>query len=180
MVTITACMTIIHKIDDFLYELFPGTKTDNAKLTDAIRRFYTIGPFEPQVDRKGNEFHITVDVDRIEADKEKYASLVSLAECGKYEEAKQLAGELIEHAPHISEYHRILGQVHSETGDQESAIDSLIDALRWNPDNEWALIMMGNIFAKHRQDVDTVNISLNLTHLFHSKLTHPLTGGCGH
>lgn len=26
----------------------------------------------------------------------------------------------------------------------------------------------------------SVNISLNLTHLFHTKLTHPLTGGCGH
>jgi tetratricopeptide (TPR) repeat protein len=146
-------MTIIHKIDDFLYELFPGT--DTAKLSEAIKRFYTIGPFEPKVDQKGDEFHITVDVDRIEADKEKYASLVSLAESGKYDEAKQLAGELIEDAPHISEYHRILGQVHSETGDQESAIDCLIDSLRWNPDNEWALIMMGNIFAKHRQDVET-------------------------
>ena len=94
-------MTIIHKIDDFLYELFPGT--DTPKLTDAIRRFYTIGPFEPQVDRKGDEFHITVDVDRIEADKEKYASLVSLAESGKYEEAKQLAGvSRVTSIPHLS------------------------------------------------------------------------------
>ena len=31
----------------------------------------------------------------------------------------------------------------------------MIDALRWNPKNEWALLMMANIFAKFKEDIDT-------------------------
>jgi tetratricopeptide (TPR) repeat protein len=148
-------MTITHKIDDFLYELFPGTENDAEKLTDAVKRFYSVGPFVPKVERQGEQIHITLDVDRIEADKQKYAKLVSLAEKEQFDQAKELAEELIEGAPNISEYHRILGQIHSDTGDQEAAVDALIDALRWNPKNEWALIMMGNIYARHKKDVDT-------------------------
>jgi tetratricopeptide (TPR) repeat protein len=48
-----------------------------------------------------------------------------------------------------------LGQIHSETGDQEEAVNCLIDALKWNPKNEWALLMMGNIYARFKDDVET-------------------------
>jgi len=147
-------MTITQDVH-FLYNLFPEAKDDDQKLMDAAKRFYSVGPFEPKVKRKEDQIHITLDVDRIEADKQKYAKLVSLAENQQFNKAKELAEELIEGAPNISEYHRILGQIHSDTGDQEAAVDALIDALRWNPKNEWALIMMGNIYAKHKQDVDT-------------------------
>ena len=147
-------MTITQDVH-FLYNLFPEAKDDAQKLMDAVKRFYSVGPFEPKVERLDDQIHITLDVDRIEADKQKYAKLVSLAENKQFDQAKELAEELIEGAPNISEYHRILGQIHSDTGDQEAAVDALIDALRWNPKNEWALIMMGNIYARHKKDVDT-------------------------
>lgn len=148
-------MTITHKINDFLFELFPDSEGDREKLTDSIKRYYTFGPFEPYVEVDDDSVRITIDVDRIEVDKDRFARLVSLAENQQYEDAKELAGELIEHSPNISEYHRILGQVYSETGDQDEAVNSLIDALKWNPKNEWALLMMGNIYAKYKDDVDT-------------------------
>jgi tetratricopeptide (TPR) repeat protein len=148
-------MTISHKIDDFLFELFPGTKNHPDALKDATKRYYTIGPFEPTVTIEEDFIHIDIDTDRIQTDKEKFAILVTLAESEEFDQAKKYATELIEGAPHISEYHRILGQIYSETGDQEKAIDTLIDALKWNPKNEWALLMMGNIYAKHKNDVDT-------------------------
>ena len=31
----------------------------------------------------------------------------------------------------------------------------MIDALKWNPKNEWALLMIGNIFARDKNDIDT-------------------------
>lgn len=43
----------------------------------------------------------------------------------------------------------------SDEGNQEEAINSLIDALKWNPKNEWALLMMGNIFSKYHKDLKT-------------------------
>lgn len=48
-----------------------------------------------------------------------------------------------------------MGQILSDEGDQEEAINCLIDALRWNSKNGWALLMMGNIFAKFKNDVST-------------------------
>lgn len=148
-------MTIIHKINDFLYELFPDAKGKRDKLKNSIKRYYTVGPFEPDIELDGDAVRITINVDRIVADKGKFDKLVSLAENKKYEKAKELAADLIEKAPNISEYHRILGQLHSETGDQYEAVNCLIDALKWNPKNEWALLMMGNIYAKYKDDVET-------------------------
>ncbi len=48
-----------------------------------------------------------------------------------------------------------MGQILSDEGDQEEAINCLIDALRWDSKNAWALLMMGNIFAKFKDDVPT-------------------------
>ena len=48
-----------------------------------------------------------------------------------------------------------MGQILSEEGDQEEAINCLIDALRWDSKNGYALLMMGNIFAKFKEDIPT-------------------------
>jgi Flp pilus assembly protein TadD len=48
-----------------------------------------------------------------------------------------------------------MGQILSDEGDQEEAINSLIDALKWNSKNGYALTMMGNIFAKFKDDIST-------------------------
>jgi hypothetical protein len=48
-----------------------------------------------------------------------------------------------------------MGQILSDQGNQEEAINCLIDALRWDSKNHWALLMMGNIFAKFKNDVPT-------------------------
>ncbi len=48
-----------------------------------------------------------------------------------------------------------MGQILSDEDDQGEAINSLIDSLRWDSKNGWALLMMGNIFAKFKNDVPT-------------------------
>jgi tetratricopeptide (TPR) repeat protein len=80
---------------------------------------------------------------------------VALCEKGKYAEAKPILKGLIQKNPSNSEYHRIMGQILSDEGDQEEAINCLIDSLRWDSKNGWALLMMGNIFAKFKNDVPT-------------------------
>ena len=80
---------------------------------------------------------------------------MALCEKGKYAEAKSILQNLIQKNPTNSEYHRIMGQILSDEGDQEEAINYLIDALRWDSKNGWALLMMGNIFAKFKDDVPT-------------------------
>ncbi len=48
-----------------------------------------------------------------------------------------------------------MGQILSDEGEQEEAINNLIDSLRWDSKNGWAFLMMGNIFAKFQNDVPT-------------------------
>lgn len=48
-----------------------------------------------------------------------------------------------------------MGQILSDEGDQDEAINFLIDSLRWDSKNAWALLMMGNIFAKFKDDLET-------------------------
>src|SRR5690554_954124 len=148
-------MIIIFNIDDFLFEIFPVKKGKLKELEDFLKRYYTDGPFEPKVEVSDEFVKITIDTERIEEDTKSYTRLVSLCEQGEFNKAKPLAKELIKESPNVSEYHRILGQILSDEGDQEEAINCLIDALRWNPKNEWALLMMANIFAKFKEDIDT-------------------------
>jgi len=148
-------MVITHIVDDFLFELFPEAEHDTEKLTTILKRYYTLGPFEPEVELKDSTIEVSIDVDRINTDKSKFDKLVKYAESGKLDKAIELADELIEKAPNISEYHRVRGQAYSEKGDQEEAINSLIDALKWNPKNEWALLMIGNIYARFKKDMET-------------------------
>jgi len=62
-----------------------------------------------------------------------------------FEQALPLLQSLIQKNPTNSEYHRYLVRYILAKGDQEKAIDCLIDALRWDSKNTYALLMYGNI-----------------------------------
>ena len=104
-----------------------------------------------------NEDWVTIEIDssNILSQNNDYKRVVSLCEKGNYTEAKPILQNLIKKNPSNSEYHRIMGQILSDEGDQEEAINCLIDALRWDSKNGWALLMMGNIFSKFKNDIPT-------------------------
>jgi len=149
-------MQIIHKIDNFLYTIFPSaTQGDHQSLLNAIQDFYTYGPYKPKVTIDNECVKIEIDTPTILAQETDYQKVISFCEKGKYADAKPILKNLISKNPTISEYHRIMGQILSDEDDQEQAINCLIDALRWDSKNGWALLMMGNIFAKFKDDVPT-------------------------
>jgi len=151
-------MRIVHYIDDFLLELFPKYLNSNKNkdiLKEELTSYYTFGPYLPSVTIDNEWAIIDLDVPKILELESDFNKVVSFCEKKKFVEAKKLLIPLIEKNPTISEYHRILGQILSDEGDQEEAINSLIDALKWNPKNGFALVMMGNIFAKHKNDIET-------------------------
>jgi len=149
-------MQIIHKIDNFLYTIFPSViQGDQQSLLNAIQDFYTYGPYKPKVTIDNDFVSIEIDTPTILAQDLDYQKVIAFCEKGKYADAKPILKKLIEKNPAISEYHRIMGQILSDEGDQEEAINCLIDALRWDSKNGWALLMMGNIFAKFKDDVPT-------------------------
>jgi tetratricopeptide (TPR) repeat protein len=149
-------MKIIHKIDEFLFTLFPELiGGSNDLINNELEKYYTYGPYKPKVGINEDWVTIEIDIPTILAQDADYQRTVALCEQGNYAAAKPILKNLIAQNPTISEYHRILGQIHSDEGNQEEAINCLIDALRWDSKNGWALLMMGNIFAKFKSDVDT-------------------------
>lgn len=152
-------MQIIHKLDDFLFALFPSVHTGDVEaLKEAIQQFYTFGTHIPKVSIEDGWVKIEIDTRSILSNEQEYRKVIALCEKGKFAEAKPILSNLIAKNPTNSEYHRIMGQILSDEGDQDEAINSLIDALRWDSKNGWALLMMGNIFAKFKNDVPTAMI----------------------
>lgn len=149
-------MQIIHKIDDFLFSLFPEIKGRNNNLiVNILTEFYQFGPFKPNVTVKDDFVIVDIDVPSIVSQEADYKKTVALCERGQYTEAKPILKNLLEKNPTNSEFHRIMGQILSDEGQQDEAIDYLIDALRWDSKNNWALLMLGNIFAKFKNDIET-------------------------
>ncbi|MEY3501434.1 MAG: hypothetical protein RL308_3107, partial [Bacteroidota bacterium] len=55
-------MQIVHKINDFLYTIFPELENASEKeIINAIQKYYTYGPFVPKVSL--NNDIVTIDVD---------------------------------------------------------------------------------------------------------------------
>ena len=149
-------MQIIHPINDFLLILFPklsGLEKEN--IIAQLQEFYTVGPFKPKVTIENDLVYVNIDTSSIANQSADYKKAITLCEQGKYPQAKVLLRELLLKNPANSEYHRIMGQILSDEGDQDEAINSLIDALRWDSKNTHALIMMGNIFARNKNDIPT-------------------------
>lgn len=148
-------MDIYINIDDYLFELFKEEKRDVNKIIQKLEQFYTLNGIAPKISRDKEVIKISVDEDKINKEHSQYQKLIQLCENREFQKAKELGLQLTKNAPSISEYHRVLGQIYSELGNQDEAINSLIDALRWDPKNEYALIMMGNIYARFYDDVET-------------------------
>ncbi len=86
-------------------------------------------------------------------DKLQYA--LNLCNKHKFDEALPILEEILKIDPQNSEAWRTLAQVHwFYQHKPEKAYDELIEALRCNPKNIWALVLMGNLLTKEKNDVD--------------------------
>ena len=86
-------------------------------------------------------------------DKLQYA--LDLCNKHKFDEALPILEEILKIDPQNSEAWRTLAQVHwFHQHKPEKAYDELIEALRCNPKNIWALVLMGNLLTKEKNDVD--------------------------
>ena len=82
-----------------------------------------------------------------------FDAAVKHCEAGRFNKAKPILEKLIKKKSHRLRVSPNIGQIYSDEGKQEEAINCLIDALRWDPRNTHALTMMGNIFARAKNDI---------------------------
>ena len=86
-------------------------------------------------------------------DKLQYA--LDLCNKQKFTEALPVLEELVKLEPTNSEAWRILAQIHwVHQHEPDKAYDELIEALRCDPKNIWALVLMGNLLIREKSDVD--------------------------
>lgn len=157
-------MQIIHKVDDFLYKLFEIKDRNKESLVNAIRNYYTLDGQSPDVQENDSIIVVNVDIDGLHINALKYRKMIGLCEERKFEQAYPLVLELIENQPNNSDLHRIKGQIESEGGKYNEAMNSLIEALRWDPNNTYALIMMGNVYMKVFEDTQTATMYYDRAH----------------
>jgi tetratricopeptide (TPR) repeat protein len=151
-------MIIIHKIGSFLEDLFPELKGNlkNEKLiVDTFADYYSYENIKPFVKVENETVEIHIDTKKILNLNSDFKQASNYCQNGNFKEAIPILKTLIERNPTNSEYYRTLGQAYSMTGDDEEGINYLIDALKWNPKNNYALIMIGNIFARNKNDIET-------------------------
>ena len=73
----------------------------------------------------------------------------------EFDKALPLLDEIIKDTPNESEAWRIMAQIHwNHMNMPEKAYDELIEALKCNPKNIWALVLMGNLLTKEKNDVE--------------------------
>src|SRR5690554_4100535 len=120
-------MTILINIDDFLFQLFPETNKDIAQIKEKLIKFYTIDDVKPEIKVESDVIKIKVANNSFSGNDPIYKSLISEFEKGNLDQAKVLAKDLISKNPTNSEFHRLLGQVYSDLGENEEGINSLIE-----------------------------------------------------
>lgn len=86
---------------------------------------------------------------------DKLQQALDLCNKNEYDKALPILEEITKKDPQNSEAWRTLAQLHwFHQHEPEKAYDELIEALRCDPKNIWALVLMGNLLTKEKNDVE--------------------------
>lgn len=83
------------------------------------------------------------------------SKIIKLCEGGKFDEAMELIEVCIAEGDANSEIYRLKGQLQFDAHKDEEAVNSLIESLRLDDQNQSALILIGNIYATEKDDMKT-------------------------
>ncbi len=96
------------------------------------------------------EYPDAVDIDADEDER----IVINFCKDHRFGKAKKVVRELLEKRPWESEGYRLLAQIEMETGETESAIKHVKDAIRLNPQNLYALTLLGNLLSRDKHLLD--------------------------
>jgi len=106
-----------------------------------------------EIEIKDNTLNIHID-DIYTLQEESYNYLVNLCDNAKFDKALKVAEELYLKYKQSSELNRIIAQIHLNNTKPKDAESYLIEALKLNPKNTNALILMGNL-QYQKEDLET-------------------------
>lgn len=123
-------------------------------MRDKLLAYYTVDGYSAEVTIDGDYVKVKVDQKDLEQSQQEFNEITALCEKRQFKEAhSRLELFLKKHSRH-SEGYRILAQMEMEAGNIDKAIDIDIEALRCDPKNIWALILMGNLYSKYKDNYE--------------------------
>ena len=128
----------------------------DEELLEILKKEYSFEGYLPKISIDGSFIRIEINttlLQRVMGDLEK---AMALCNKGAFEEAKRLLKNVVSNCPLHADAYRMLAQIYMEEGDFDKALDTNIEALRVDPGNLWALLLMGNIYT-HQNDVETAD-----------------------
>lgn len=144
-------MEIVYNIKDMGGQFDAHTPEE---LRDKLLAYYTVDGYSAEVTIDGDYVKVKVDQKDLEQSQQEFNEITALCEKRQFKEAhSRLELFLKKHSRH-SEGYRILAQMEMEAGNIDKAIDIDIEALRCNPKNIWALILMGNLYSKYKDNYE--------------------------
>ena len=142
-------MDIIHPIQDNSFGI-----NEPEALKAKLVEYYTYNGVSPVVEIKDGFAHVHVDEDLIARVNQHLDKALAMIKRGEYRKAITEYERVIHDYPMHSEAYRQLAQAKFMLKDIDGAVNYLIDALKNDPRNYWALILMGNIYAKYKNNMD--------------------------
>lgn len=123
-------------------------------MRDKLLAYYTVDGYSAEVTIDGDFVKVKVDQKDLEQSQKEFNEITALCEKRQFKEAhSRLELFLKKHSRHSDGY-RILAQMEMEAGNIDKAIDIDIEALRCDPKNIWALILMGNLYSKYKDNYE--------------------------
>lgn len=124
------------------------------ELRDKLLAYYTVDGYSAEVTIDGDYVKVKVDQKDLEQSQQEFNEITALCEKRQFKEAHSRLELFLKKYSRHSEGYRILAQMEMEAGNIDKAIDIDIEALRCNPKNIWALILMGNLYSKYKDNYE--------------------------
>lgn len=150
-------MTIIYHLDSINKKFFPKVNTIED-LKNALSEMFSYKGLSPDISIENDFVKIDFNDNLLFKVQTEYKNAINYAEKGLWEKALRSLNNVVSKCPLHSEAYRNIAQIKMLKKDIDGAIDSLIDALRVDPQNTSALILMGNIYAREKNDTQTASL----------------------
>jgi len=124
---------------------------DDEELMENLKKMYTLDGFTPQITFEGDLIRINIDEKVFNKVKKDMDKAIDLCNRHEFSKTEPLLKDITKRCPLHADAFRMLDQVRMDCGDHEDAFNTNIEALKINPTNLWALLLMGNICVKQKK-----------------------------
>lgn len=143
-------MKIEYRVGDLSFDV-----TTIGGLEFAIEEFLKQQHVVAEMNREGNAVVVQYpDVHDVDANEDEQI-VINFCKARRFGKAKKVVREFLEKMPWASEGYRLYAQILMEEGEIDSALEQARIALKFNPENTYALVLIGNLLSRNKNDHKT-------------------------